>query len=475
MKSTENVVTFPEKKPRIDREDVAFLPAALEIVESPASPLGRTTAYVIMAIFCIILVWACLGHVDIVATAQGKIVPSGRTKVIQPFETGVIRAIHVQDGQIVKAGDVLIELDSTMDDAELQHYETDLVASQLDVARLQAELADGDALSHFQAPAEAPAALVASQRQFLIEQTAEQKDKLAVFDRQRQQKEAEHATIEATIEKLQASLPILQERVEIRKILFDHTTGSKVNYLELLQSYVEEQHDLEVEKRHYDETTAAMAAIDQQRSQSIEEFRRTRYSELVEAQRKEKGLREDVMKAQHREALQSLTAPVDGTIQQLSIHTVGGVVTPAQTLLVLVPSDSHIEIEAMLQNRDIGFIYPGQDVEIKVDAFNFNRYGLIHGKVISVSSDAITREKPPGKSDDKTKTAEDETSEPSGQELLYAARISLDTTHMRVEDKLVDLSPGMAVTAEIKTGSRTIISYLLSPLLRRSQEAFRER
>ena len=189
-----------------------------------------------------------------------------------------------------------------------------------------------------------------------------------------------------------------------------------------------------------------------------------------------KDLSEDLIKAQHRAALQVLVAPVDGTVQQLAVHTIGGVVTPAQTLLVVVPMESRLEIEAMIQNRDIGFIHAGQDAEVKVDAFNFNRYGLIDGKVIGISRDAISHDKPAGKDSSKqSDQSEDKSSEPPSQELAYAARVALGRTQMEVEGGTVDLSPGMAVTVEIKTGSRRIISYLLSPLLKFKQEALRER
>ena len=211
------------------------------------------------------------------------------------------------------------------------------------------------------------------------------------------------------------------------------------------------------------------------RAQAEAEFRRTRYGELVEAERKVHEFSADLAKAQHRTKLQNLVAPVDGTVQQLAVHTVGGVVTPAQTLLSVVPFDSHLEIEAMVLNRDIGFIHEGQDAEIKVDAFNFSRYGLLHGKVLSISQDAITRDKPPDKTGAANPGAEDATSEPKGQELVYAARVSLERAQMQVEDKYVNLAPGMAVTVEIKTGSRRIISYLLSPLIKFKQESLRER
>jgi hemolysin D len=176
---------------------------------------------------------------------------------------------------------------------------------------------------------------------------------------------------------------------------------------------------------------------------------------------------------------QLLRAPIDGTVQQLAVHTLGGVVTPAQQLMVIVPKESHLEVEAMVSNRDIGFVQAGQSAEIKIDTFDFTRYGLLQGKVLNVSQDAIVRDKPaaPDKTPPSTPTsgALATTSEPQGQELVYAARVSLDRTQMQVEDKLVNLTPGMAVTVEIKTNQRRLIEFLLSPLLRYKRESLRER
>jgi hemolysin D len=182
-----------------------------------------------------------------------------------------------------------------------------------------------------------------------------------------------------------------------------------------------------------------------------------------------------VIKAEQKTRLQQLDAPVDGVVQQLAIHTVGGVVTPAQPLLVVVPSDSRLEIEAMVSNRDIGFVQPGIAAEIKIDTFNFTRYGLLHGRVLSVSQDAIIRDRQQDRANERMLGTQNETSEPKGQELNYSARISLDRTQMRIDNRMVNLSPGMAVTVEIKTGSRRILNYLLSPLLRYQSDALRER
>jgi hemolysin D len=157
------------------------------------------------------------------------------------------------------------------------------------------------------------------------------------------------------------------------------------------------------------------------------------------------------------------------------VHTIGGVVTPAQTLLVLVPLESHLEVEAMISNRDIGFVSAGQDAEIKIDTFNFTRYGLLHGHVLNVSTDAITHDRREEATRDGPPATEKSTSEPKGQELVYAARVALDRTQMQIEGRSVPLGPGMAVTVEIRTGTRRIISYLLSPLLKYQQESLRER
>jgi hemolysin D len=201
----------------------------------------------------------------------------------------------------------------------------------------------------------------------------------------------------------------------------------------------------------------------------------TPFKDLAEAEQKSTSLHEQLLQAAQKYRLQTLTAPVDGTVQQLAVHTEGGVVTPAQVLMSIVPADSHLEIEAMVSNKDIGFVHAGEDAEVKIDTFTFTRYGLIHGKVQSVSQDAIVREKPQGTPDDKHHTGdESDSSEPAGQELVYSARVSLDKTQMQIDDRLVNLGPGMAVTVEIKTGSRHIIEYLLSPLLRHKQQAMRE-
>ena len=279
-----------------------------------------------------------------------------------------MRAIDVHDGQTVKAGDVLIELDPTVSDAEEQHIRSDLISAQLDVARLRAALSDGDNPQNaFEPPAGASADLVAMQRHFLLQQTDEYHAKLASLDRQRAEKEAERDTTAAMIDKLEADSPIISQRVDIRKSLVDRELGSRLTYLETLQQLTENEKDIAVQKSRLEEANAAVAAITDTRAQAAAEYHRQLFGELADAERKVAGFSDDLKKAEQRTKLQDLTAPVDGVVQQLSVHTVGGVVTPAQQLAVVVPSDTTLEVEAMISNRDIGFVHVGQDAHIKVD------------------------------------------------------------------------------------------------------------
>jgi hemolysin D len=458
------------------REELAFLPAALEIVETPPSPIGRSIVWALVALFFLALAWSWWGTVDIVASASGKTVASGRSKVVQPFETGVVRAIHVRDGQSVKAGALLIELDPTINEAERLRLENELFALRLDAARLRAALADSSDQSFDVSalPEGLNRALVDVQRQYLQNQLSEHRAKIAAIDRQRMQKEAEADAIGATIGKLELTIPLIQQRVDARKELLDQGLTSRLTYLENMQQLVDQQQEMNVQKHRLQEARAALAAVIQSRAQAVAEFRRTLSSELSTAEQKSAASAQELIKIDKRSRLQALTAPVDGMVQQLSIHSVGGVVTPAQVLMVVVPADAGLEIEAMVSNRDIGFVHEGQRAEVKVDAFNFTRYGLLVGRVVSVSRDSITRDRPPERPADKPVGAEP-SSEPKGQEMNFAAHITLDRAAIQVEDRLVNLTPGMAVTVEIKTGSRSVLSFLLSPLARYRQAAFRER
>ena len=456
-----------------------FLPAALEILETPASPVGRAVAATILAFVVLAVAWATLGSVDIVATAQGKIVSTGRTKVIQPLETGTVTAIRVRNGDKVTAGQVLIELDRTVSTADRNRVDHDLRRARLDVARLVAlrdGLVAGSGPVGFAPPADLPTEEIARARATMDAQAAEQAAKLSALEQQIAQKRAEAEEVAATIAKLQASLPLVEETADVRRKAMNIQYGNRIAYLEAQQKLVEMRHELIVQERRAVEVAAARQSLESQKEQAIAEYGRKLYSDLADAEVKVGQLAQDAIKAAQKMDEQVLRAPVDGTVQQLAVYTVGGVVTPAQQLMAIVPADSRLEVEAMVLNKDVGFVHDGQPAEIKIDTFNFTRYGLLHGDVLDVSQDAIVREKPTEKGGlTPTAAALTNTSEPQGQEFVYAARVSLDRTQMQIDDRLVNLAPGMAVTVEIKTGTRRIIEFVMAPLLRYRQQSLRER
>lgn len=249
-------------------------------------------------------------------------------------------------------------------------------------------------------------------------------------------------------------MPIAVQRARDFKELVEKQFISKHGYLEKEQISIEQQADLATQRARLTELAAALEEGRRQRAALIAEARRQALDSLNEAQQKAATYAQELLKAQARGRLMTLTAPVAGTVQQLAVHTVGGVVTPAQPLMAIVPDDHPLEVEAFLENKDIGFVDAGQEAEIKVETFPFTRYGTIPARVIHVSHDAISDEK---------------------RGLIYAVRASLGRTAMQVEDKLVDLSAGMAVTVEVKTGRRRVIEYFLSPLMQYGQESLRER
>lgn len=368
--------------------ELEFLPAVLELQESPPSPAGRSIIFLIIGLFTAALLWSVFGHIDIVAVAQGKIIPSDYSKVIQPLESGIIKKIHVREGRHVKSGEVLIELDATTTGADRERFSNEYLSALTEVARLQALIADQDS---FTPPKGANPTFVNIQRNRLRDQLSEYRS--------------------------------LQNQAQAYKTLFDKQLVSRMQYLE----------------------------ADRARAQKAQEHA----AEYSEAKTRAHSLSQELAKAETRTGQQTLTAPIDGVVQQLAVHTVGGVVTPAQQLMVIAPREGDLEVEAWIENKDIGFVNAEQNAEVKIEAFPFTRYGVIDGRVLTLSKDAVPIEK---------------------VGLVYTARVHLDKSTIRVENnKEVYLSPGMNVTVEIKTGQRRLIEYFLSPLLQAGRESVRER
>jgi hemolysin D len=430
---------------------VEFLPAVLEIQDAPPSPFGRAIVWTIMAVFTAAITWASVGWIDIVATAQGKIIPSGYSKVIQPFETGVITAIHVQDGQIVKTGDLLIELDSTQNRADHDRASNEYRAAKVEAARLRALIAGQ---STFDAPPDGDSQYVLLQRQLLRDQLTEYQAKMGAVQHLIGQRKAALDQTQENIRRLEATVPMETERAEAYKMLLDHEAVTKMDFLHAEGQRIDKTQELAGQRKKLMQDHAALSEAQSNARAFASEFQQTKQAELSTTDTKVASLVQEVAKAGQKADLQRLMSPIDGVVQQLAVHTVGGVVTPAQELLVVVPQDHPVEVEAQVENKDVGFVKNGQIVEIKVETFPFTLYGTIPGKVLSMSDDAVPIEK---------------------VGLIYPARVSMDRSTIQVEGRDVNLSPGMAVTVGIKTGQRRVIEYLLSPLLKSVKESLKER
>ena len=411
---------------------------------------------------------------DVLATAPGRLLPAGKIKVIQPLDPGVVRAIRVQDGDNVRAGQVLIELDPTATGADRDRLARDLAQAQLDVARLTAlkrTAETGGAAGPLIEPAGAKADDVEQARAALRAQIDQQAAKVAGLDQQISEKRAEAGEVAAMIAKTTASLPMLAEKERLHHKLHDQGYGTSFAYLDAQQQLTDARHDLDVQAARADQARAAGASLERQRAEAGSQFAAGVLADLSKAAEKQNELTQDLVKAQQKSADTELRAPIDGVVEELAIHTVGGVVTPAQRLMIVVPDNQRLSVEAQLPNRDVGFVHAGQDVAVKIETFNFTRYGLVHGKVISVSRDAAAA---PDRRPDEG-AGDGAAGPPAAGSPAYVARVSLDRSTMVVDGKLQRLLPGMSVTAEIRTGRRTIIDYLLSPLARKTSEALHER
>jgi hemolysin D len=447
-----------------------FLPAALEVVETPPSPAGRLVGLIIVLFFVAALAWSFLGRVDVLATAQGRVLPAGEVKLVQPLDAGVVRAIHVQDGEAVKAGQLLIELDPTQPGADRSRLAGDLAQARLDVARLTAlkiALETGRA-PQMAAPAGVDPARVQEARAAMRAQAAQQAAKLADLTQQIDQKTAEAAEVAAEIAKVKASLPMLAEKERIHRELTNQGYGTSLAYLDAQQQLADARNQLGVEEQRVTQAQDARAALEQQREGAQAQFAADILSDLRKAQEQANEMGQELVKAQNKESETQLRAPIDGVVDQLSVHSLHGVVTPAQTLMIIVPDSRELTIEARLENRDVGFVHAGQPVKVKVETFNFTRYGLLDGHVIDVSRDVISPDKRLGGDNPLA-------NDPRAAAPTYVARIALNDSSLMIDGRRETLRPGMSITAEIKTGDRTIIDYLFSPISRKAQESLHER
>ena len=456
--------------PRRFADEVAFLPAALSLQDTPVHPAPRRLAWGLMALFIIALAWSIFGKIDIVAVAPGRIMVGERTKLIQPLEASVVKRVLVKDGERVQAGQVLVELDPTVASADKASLHEQLHAAQSEIVRTQALLhslskqelpspvligleTDSTNTNASRPPLQAPAQQTQVKAQ-LQSEWIDIRAKLAKLGAEANRRQAEIATVRQTIAKLEATLPMAQAReADFLKLVAQgyisgHATQDKT------RERIELEQDLATQRARLLEAQSTLEENQQAKAAWRAETQRLLQDRQALATSKLQLLQADRSKADQRERLTQLTAPVAGVIQQLAIHSVGGVVTSAQPLMIVVPDSATVTAEVTVSNQDIGFVNIGQTAEVKLETFPYTKYGTVMARVAVVSADAVTDEK---------------------KGSYYPAILTLRQKDMVIDGKRVNLSPGMNITAEIKTGKRRIIEYLLSPVQRAGSESLRER
>lgn len=412
----------------LNEDEAAFLPAALAIQQKPLSATARWTGRTLMALVACTVLWACVGTIDIIVTATGKVVPSSRTRTITSVDVAVVRSLHVQEGQQVKAGDVLLELDASATDAERDKAIGDAATSALQVARARAMIA---AVDGQRAPRLAPAA-GATRTQW---QAAE-----SGLESQWRDFQSKRGRFDDAIAQYAQDLPLATKRADdYRQLLRDHDVSEHA-WIEKEQARI----DL---KGQLDDARNQRAAL-------VAQTRKEAHDALDEGAKAGAASGQDARRAGEHSKLMTLVTPVDGTVQQLTVHTVGAAVPAAQPLMMVVPRETRVEVEAFLENKDIGFVKEGQAAEVKVDAYEYTKYGTLPARVTHVSRDAIQ--------DDK-------------KGLIYAVKITLERPFIQVDGQMVPVTAGMSSTVEIKTGARRVIEYILSPLAQHVHEALHER
>lgn len=441
-------------------EERAFLPAHLELTQTPVTAAPKWTARFIMLFALLALLWSWFGQVDIVATAQGKTTSGDRSKTIQSLETAVVKAIHVRDGQHVRQGAVLMELEAIGSDSDVVQSEQALQAALLSKFRYEAVLnaietrtlprinpSNAQSLGIPSVDIQSAQLLAENQYQAWLVQDGQLQSAITAHQAQFQATQAQE-------QKLQSLNAIEQHKTADYRQLRAENFISEHAYLEQQAKSTANQNDLRSTRSQLRQIQADIAQAQQNRMLHTQNLKRDILDALRQANEHIDHYRSQTDKARQRQQLMTLQSPVDGTVQELAAYTLGGVVQAAQKIMVIAPDDMPVEAEVLILNKDIGFVQVGHEAVIKVESFPYTRYGYLTGTVKSIGQDAATHEQ---------------------LGLVYPAIISLNQNALSIEGKNVYLTAGMNVGVEIKTGRRRVLEYLLSPLQTKVDESFKER
>ena len=474
------IVIGPKRLPVV--ADRRFLPADLEILETPPSPVRLALILVISAFVVAAIGWAYFGRIDIVAVAHGKIEPNGRVKVIQPLEPGKVAAILVANGQHVKAGETLIKMDAGDAKAEEAEALDSYDSYVAEIARRRAAIAAARSRKLAPPPAidwnkDTPAKLRAREEWVLTGDLGQLGDTVADYDAQIKQKEVERDRTADTMTAQGKLIAVLQERVNMRSTLANSGSGTKASLIDANENLTYHETELAVQKGQRDAAEANVDVLTRERDRAYGNFIAENGQKLAEAQKQADDWREKLAMALLKSARMNLTSPIDGVAYGLSVTTVGQVVAGGDQLMRIVPEGQALDIEAYLANQDIGFVNKGQKAVVKIESFPFTRYGVLNAAVAQVSSDAIPEPEALLNQADASKAPTEKTfagAQPT-QNLVFPVTLHPERDYMTIDGKRTPLTPGMAVTVEIATGSRRILEYVFSPLVETASDAMKER
>ncbi len=443
-----------------------YLPDGAAIEHAPLPWLARSTLYVLAGLLVVLVLWAGFAQVDRIVTAGGRLVTTAPLVVAQPLETAVVRGVDVQVGDRVRAGDRLATLDPTFAAADLADLTGKLAGVEAQIGRLRAEL-DG---SDYAPPANNPDAAV--QAAILERRRAEYRSRLASLDEKAGQLDSAIAASRRAQAGLAERLAVVGEVEDIRRQLQERQTGSRLTYLEARVERLRMRDDLTALQDRELTSEHELRGVQADRAAFVDEWRRKTAEELVEQTRQRATLVEQIAKAERRRSLVTLTAPVDAVVLEVAKRSVGSVIREAEPLVTLVPADVPLEVEAEIPSRDIGLVRVGDVVRVKLDAFPFQRHGTLPGEIRTISADAFTHDAAQAAQGAATPINTDGPRPAAAA--VFRTRIRLTGTHLEEVPEGTNLSPGMVASAEIRVGTRSVLSYFLYPVIRALDESIRE-
>jgi hemolysin D len=442
-----------------------FSPPLLRIQDKPPAPLAGWLLRILVAMLVCMALWAVFGPLDIVAVADGKLVPSGYLKIVQPAEQGIVREILVGEGEQVAEGQILIRMDSVLATADVRTVQVEYQNKRLALRRIDAQLS-GKSLARERGD---PAALYA---QVEAQYAANVRAYESALAQERNLLEKSKHDLEAarqTRHKLEQVLPHYVEQEKAFEKLTKDGFAGRILYTDKRRERIEKEQDLQTQESIIRSNRALMEQSEQKIAQIGADYRRQLQTERVEVAAQLEKAGQELAKLEHRQQLLELRAPQAGTVKDLATHTVGTVTMPGTILMTLVPQGESLVAEVWVSNQDVGFVRPGQAVKLKLAAFQFTKYGMVEGMVRHVSADAT--EAPSANTRSDALAGRDR---PMGP-LAYRALVDLRAQHLQSDGARHTLAPGMQVAAEINLGTRTVLEYVLSPVQKAFHEAGRER